>query len=82
MDKGFHSPRNQVVFAGIACSPCVSALNDRTSACTDNRCMQAIPVDAVEVAVRRAMARRGERQEGAPVTLEVMPGASVASPTT
>src|SRR5262249_1347666 len=39
--------RNHVFWAGIACSPCVSALNGRTSACRDNVCMQRIDVDGV-----------------------------------
>jgi ADP-heptose:LPS heptosyltransferase len=39
--------RNHVFWAGIACSPCVSALNGRTSACRDNVCMQRIDVDRV-----------------------------------
>lgn len=39
--------RNHVFWAGIACSPCVSALNGRTSACKDNVCMQRIDVDRV-----------------------------------
>jgi ADP-heptose:LPS heptosyltransferase len=39
--------RNHVFWAGIACSPCVSALNGRTSRCEDNVCMQRIDVDSV-----------------------------------
>lgn len=39
--------RNHVFWAGIACSPCVSALNGRTSPCRDNICMQRIDVDRV-----------------------------------
>ncbi|HZF70846.1 glycosyltransferase family 9 protein [Sulfuricurvum sp.] len=35
------------IYAGLACSPCVSATNHRKSACNDNICMQAIGVDAV-----------------------------------
>lgn len=35
------------IYAGLACSPCVSASNHRKSACTDNVCMQAIGVDQV-----------------------------------
>lgn len=56
-------PRNHVLHAGLACSPCVSALNNRTTPCTDNRCMQAISVDEVfETAVRVLDARaRGDR---------------------
>ena len=39
--------RNHVFWAGIACSPCVSALNGRTSTCKDNVCMQRIDVNRV-----------------------------------
>ncbi len=35
------------VYAGLACSPCVSATNHRKTACTDNVCLQAITVDEV-----------------------------------
>jgi ADP-heptose:LPS heptosyltransferase len=35
------------IYAGLACSPCVSATNHRKSACNDNICMQVIGVDAV-----------------------------------
>jgi len=35
------------VFAGLACSPCVSAANHRKTPCTDNKCLQAITVDRV-----------------------------------
>ena len=36
------SPRTRVVYAGIACSPCINALNNRQSACRNNLCMQTI----------------------------------------
>jgi ADP-heptose:LPS heptosyltransferase len=35
------------IFAGLACSPCVSASNHRKTACSDNVCLQAITVDTV-----------------------------------
>lgn len=35
------------IFAGLACSPCVSASNHRKTACSDNVCLQAITVDHV-----------------------------------
>jgi ADP-heptose:LPS heptosyltransferase len=35
------------IFAGLACSPCVSASNHRKTACSDNVCLQAITVDQV-----------------------------------
>jgi ADP-heptose:LPS heptosyltransferase len=39
--------RNHVFWEGIACSPCLSALNNRTSRCRNNVCMQRIDVDRV-----------------------------------
>ena len=41
------TPRNHVFWEGIVCSPCVSALNNRTSPCRNNICMQRIDVDRV-----------------------------------
>lgn len=41
------TPRNHVFWQGLACSPCVSALNQRLSFCQNNLCMQRIDVDAV-----------------------------------
>src|SRR5689334_11554364 len=38
---------SRAIYAGLACSPCVSAHNHRKTACTDNVCMQAIAVDDV-----------------------------------
>lgn len=35
------------LFAGLSCSPCLSAYNHRKSSCTDPRCMRAITVDEV-----------------------------------
>jgi ADP-heptose:LPS heptosyltransferase len=53
------SPRTQVLWAGLACSPCINAFNDRVSPCTNNQCMQAITVDQVFTAVcQRYEARR------------------------
>jgi ADP-heptose:LPS heptosyltransferase len=37
----------RTLYAGLACSPCATAFNHRSTACTDNVCMQAIDVDAV-----------------------------------
>jgi ADP-heptose:LPS heptosyltransferase len=41
------------IYAGLACSPCVSAWNHRKTACTDNVCLQVITpqqvLDAVEL---------------------------------
>ncbi|MBD3801500.1 MAG: glycosyltransferase family 9 protein, partial [Campylobacterales bacterium] len=30
------------IFAGMACSPCVSAANHRKTPCTDNQCIKVI----------------------------------------
>lgn len=46
------------IYAGLACSPCVSASNHRKSACTDNVCMQAIGVEQVVQAVESVLAAR------------------------
>lgn len=41
------SPRTHALCAGLACSPCINAFNDRKSPCRDNVCMQSITVDQV-----------------------------------
>ncbi len=41
------SPNATALWAGIACSPCVNAYNNRQSVCHNNLCMQAITVDDV-----------------------------------
>ena len=48
------TPRNTVLWAGIACSPCVNAYNSRQSPCRDNQCMKAISVEQVFAATSRA----------------------------
>ncbi|MES2569942.1 MAG: glycosyltransferase family 9 protein, partial [Verrucomicrobiota bacterium] len=52
------TPRNTPLWAGIACSPCVSALNNRQSACNNNVCMQRISVDEVFNAVQASYMER------------------------
>jgi ADP-heptose:LPS heptosyltransferase len=44
---GARTPRNHVFWQALACSPCVSALNQKFSACQNNLCMQRIDVDDV-----------------------------------
>ena len=39
--------RGRVIYAKLACSPCVTVFNHRFSPCHNNICMQSIPVDAV-----------------------------------
>jgi ADP-heptose:LPS heptosyltransferase len=47
------SPNATALWAGIACSPCVNAYNNRQSICRNNLCMQAITVDNVFKEVAR-----------------------------
>jgi len=54
------SPRSHVMWSGLACSPCVSAYNNRLSRCRDNVCVQKITVDMVfEKACEVLERRRG-----------------------
>ena len=50
------TPRSHVLWAGLACSPCVNAFNGRYSACRDNQCMQHIAVAAVMDRISRIAA--------------------------
>jgi len=62
--------RSHPLWAGIACSPCINAFNNRQTACRDNVCMQRITVDQVFETVcglyraRRAQAPEGGSPEG------------------
>lgn len=60
------SPNCTVVYAGLACSPCVSAFNQKRSACRDNQCLKVISVQEVYAAARRILdasaARRARRR--------------------
>jgi ADP-heptose:LPS heptosyltransferase len=47
------SPNANALWAGLACSPCVNAYNNRQSVCRNNLCMQAITVDQVFEKVTR-----------------------------
>jgi ADP-heptose:LPS heptosyltransferase len=51
-------PRSHPLWAGLACSPCINAFNNRQSACRDNQCMKAIGVDTVLSATEAILARR------------------------
>ena len=44
------------LFAGFACSPCLSAYNHRKTSCTDPKCMKAISVDSAFQIVSAALA--------------------------
>jgi ADP-heptose:LPS heptosyltransferase len=51
-------PRSHPLCAGLACSPCLNAFNNRQTACRDNVCMQRITVDQVFEAVCRIYRQR------------------------
>ena len=52
---------SRAIYAGLACSPCVTAHNHRKTACTDNVCMQAISVDEVYAAVAETLSPAAAR---------------------
>jgi ADP-heptose:LPS heptosyltransferase len=54
-------PNRHVIWAELACSPCVSPYNHRFSACSNNRCMQAISVDHVFAEVSSALSKTVRR---------------------
>jgi ADP-heptose:LPS heptosyltransferase len=54
-----------VIWAGLACSPCVNPYNHRFSACTDNVCMQSITVAQVAAQVRACLDRRVQARSSA-----------------
>jgi len=58
---GADSPRNHALWAGIACSPCVNALNNRQTTCRNNVCMQMISVDQVFETVCKLIHDRNQR---------------------
>ncbi len=51
-------PRTHSLWAGIACSPCVNAFNNRQTACRDNVCMKSLSVDQVFDVVSRVYRSR------------------------
>jgi len=55
---GSLSPRSHLFWAGLPCSPCINAFNDRWSPCQNNLCMQGITVDEVFGRVCRVYDRR------------------------
>ena len=58
---GVKGPRSHIIHAGLPCSPCVNAANNRMSACTNNLCMQAITVGQVFDRVCEVLALASER---------------------
>ena len=55
---GARSDRSHLLWAGLACSPCVNAFNQRVTACTNNLCMKGIGVDEVFEKVTAILDRR------------------------
>lgn len=55
---GSRSPRSHILWAGLPCSPCVNAFNQRVTTCTNNLCMQRISVDEVFETVCRTYSSR------------------------
>lgn len=55
---GAHSKKSHLIWAGLACSPCVNAFNQRVTKCRNNLCMQAISVDTVFEKAKSVLARR------------------------
>jgi ADP-heptose:LPS heptosyltransferase len=55
---GSTSPRSHILWAGLSCSPCVNAFNQRATTCTNNICLQRITVDDVFDTVCREYERR------------------------
>jgi ADP-heptose:LPS heptosyltransferase len=56
------------IYAGLACSPCVSASNHRKSACNDNVCMQTISVERIFEAVAKVLAAQVSAPEKVQIT--------------
>jgi len=63
---GVRGPLSHIIHAGLPCSPCVNAANNRLSACRNNLCMQAITVEIVEARARRVLEQRRERLSHTP----------------
>jgi ADP-heptose:LPS heptosyltransferase len=61
---GARTPRSHIIWKGLSCSPCVSAYNNRVSACQDNRCMQEIDVNEVFDKVCELLDRRLTKKTG------------------
>jgi ADP-heptose:LPS heptosyltransferase len=65
---GPRSPRSHIIWAGLACSPCVNAFNQRVTTCTNNICMQRISTDEVFATFCHVYALRHKVERIAQVT--------------
>jgi len=57
--------RHTVMYSHYACSPCVSAYNQRKSVCTNNRCLTTIDVGTVHRTLGEILDRRAAREPNA-----------------
>jgi ADP-heptose:LPS heptosyltransferase len=55
---GIRRKNTHIIWAELACSPCVNVFNHRFSPCTNNLCMQGITVEEVYEKVRDCLKRR------------------------
>jgi ADP-heptose:LPS heptosyltransferase len=70
------SANSTPLWAGLACSPCVNAYNNRQTVCRNNLCMQAITVDQVfDTVVKIYEARKTGARSGAIASIR-KPGGS------
>lgn len=53
------------IYAGLACSPCVSAANHRKTPCSDNVCLQVIRPESVLAQLRHALAENAASRSSA-----------------
>jgi ADP-heptose:LPS heptosyltransferase len=58
---GARTDRSHLMWAGLACSPCVNAFNQRVTACQNNLCMQGISVDEVFQRITEVFEQRAQR---------------------
>ena len=65
---GSLSPRSHLFWAGMPCSPCINAFNDRWSPCQDNLCMQRIAVEDVVSRVCEVYDGRVNKTDSAPAS--------------
>jgi len=56
-----------VIWANLACSPCVNVLNHRFSPCNDNVCMQQIAVESVYNKVNELLRQRDTNSHPLPI---------------
>ena len=55
--------RCTVMYSEFACSPCVSAFNQRRSVCTNNRCLQTISVEQVHATIAEILEKNSAISE-------------------